>query len=189
MSQPPGTAPRRPQVFRRRTTVAFAFILTGVIVCLAVVLTIGEYGHGIFPLLAAPAGALPLVVLVLVTGAWPHVTVGMTGVQVRNAFVGYDVPYPAIVEARQTRMGLLIHTNDRSPIPVTAFTSGSMSKTLGHASAATLVVNAIDNAREFVPPDERAVAIRRVDIRTVIAVIASIVIAVVVIYIAAHTYH
>ena len=186
---PTDREPRSAQVFRRRTTVISAYILTGIVVGAAVLLTPGEYGHGIFPLLSPAASALPLVMFALIAGVWPHVVVGDKSVGVHNSFVAYDVPYPIIEEVRQHRIGLTIHTSDEKSVPVTAFTSGAASKRLGHMEAADVLVHAIDNAKEFVKPDPEAKTTRHLEVRNVIAAIVSLAIAVGVIYGAAHTYH
>ncbi len=186
---PTDREPRSAQVFRRRTTVISAYVLIGIVVGAAILLTPGEFGHGVFPFLSPAASALPLVMFALIAGVWPHVVVADKSVGVHNSFVAYDVPYAAIDEVRQHRIGLTINTTDDKSLPVTAFTSGAGSKRLGHIEAADVLVHAIDNAKEFVKPDPEAKPTRHVEVRNVIAAVVSVLIAVGVIYGAAHTYH
>jgi hypothetical protein len=186
---PTDREPRSAQVFRRRTTVVSAYILIGVVVGVAALLTPGEFGHGIFPFLSPLAAALPLVMFALIAGVWPHVVVAEEGVAVHNSFVAYDVPFSVIDEVRHPRIGLTINTTDEKSVPVTAFTSGAGSKTLGHTEAADVLVHAIDNAKEFVKSDPAAKTTRRVEARNVVAAVVSLAVAVGVIYGAAHTYH
>ena len=89
---PTDREPRSAQVFRRRTTVVSAYILIGVVVGVAALLTPGEFGHGFFPFISPLASALPLVMFALIAGVWPHVVVADKGVGVHNSFVAYDVP-------------------------------------------------------------------------------------------------
>jgi len=180
---------RSVQVFRRRTTVVSACVLMAVVVVVAVLLTPGEYGHGFFPFISALAGALPLVIFALIAGVWPHVRVASSGVTVHNSFVAYDVPYAAIDEIRQSRMGLVIYTTDDKTVAVTAFSSGAAGERLGHPEQATLVVNAIDNAKEFAEPDTSAKITRHLERANLTAAALSIATAVAVIYAAANTYH
>lgn len=188
-STPTDREPRQAQVFRRRTTVVSAYILVGVVAVVATLLAVGEYGHGFFPFISPFAAALPLVTFALIAGAWPHLVLADKAVSVHNSFVAYDVPLATIEEVRHGRIGLMIHTTDDKTVPVTAFTSGAAGAKLGHPEAADVVVHAIDNAREFIKPDQTATTTRRYEWRTIALAIASVAIAVGVVYTAAHTYH
>jgi hypothetical protein len=177
------------RLFRRRTTIVPAVIMSTVLAVVAIFLGASEFGHGILPVLSAPAGALPLIVFVLITGVWPHVVIGSDNLMVYNSFFTYKIPLGGIVDMRNRRMGVVITTANEKKIAVTAYTSGSGARPMGHEAAASALIGAIDKAREFVPPDDHAQHERTVEWRNVYAAAASIVIAFGVIYGAARTYH
>jgi hypothetical protein len=178
-----------PRLFRRRTTIVPAMIMVAILAIIAIVLAPGEIGHGILPVLSAPAGALPLIVFALITGAWPHVVIAEQDLMVYNSFFTYKIPLGAIVDIRNSRMGVLIHTVNEKKIAVTAYTSGSGARPMGHEAAAGALIGAIDKAREFIPQDNDARYERTVEWRNVIVAVVSIAIAVGVIWGAAQTYH
>lgn len=179
------------QVFRRRSTVISSLVLSGLLVVVAAVLTPSEIGHGFFPAIVAFIGILPLVVLALAVGAWPHVIVDEDHVEVHNTFIWYDIPYAAIGEIKQIRMGLILRTHAGKVIPMTAYASGSAGRLLGHGDVANVVIHAVQNKMEFLkaePEHENTRAARHVETRNIIAVLASIALATAVVYAAAHTY-
>lgn len=180
------------RVLRRRSTVISSFILAGLLIVVAGFLTPDEFGHGFFSVLAAFAGVLPLIVLALTVGAWPHVIIDADRMEVHNTFFWYAIPYPSINDIRQIRMGLIIKSHGGRTIPVTAYASGSAGRMLGHHDAAGLVIRAVEEKTEFFkskPGDRTPAPVRHVERRNLVVVLVSVVIAIGVIYGAAQTYH
>ncbi|HKD97421.1 MAG TPA: hypothetical protein VKB69_07420 [Micromonosporaceae bacterium] len=190
-SQPSTQDPAAPRVYRRRSTVITGYVISAVLLVLIVGLFSEEFGHGIFPILTEPAIGLTLILMVLVLNVWPHVIIKDRCVEVHNSLTWYEVPYESIRQIRNNRMGLMIHTHRNKTIPLTGYGTGSGKRMFGHQAQADELIGAIKSKMEFLPDDadEDAKPIRHWETRNVIALATMIVLSVVIVVLAAQTYH
>jgi hypothetical protein len=191
-AQAAATSSDESRPLRRRSTIVAGFIFASIFIAAGIGLTPGEVGHGFLSTIAPLCTAVPLALLVLVFLVWPHVVIRDEQVEVHNSFVTYDVPYRAVDDLRQNRMGLVVKTIAGKTIPVTAYTSGSAGRMMNHKEQADEVIRQVRNKMEFkragenedLPPVRR-----RVNVLTVVLVLASLAAGVLVVVGAAHTYH
>jgi hypothetical protein len=173
----------KPQVFRRRNTVIFASVFAVLAITVAVLIGIREIHDGL-------VAALPVVVLALVMGVFPRVTLERDRLAVHNSIFWFDVPYSSVSELKRTRLGVVIRTYAGKLVPVAAYASGSGKRLLGHADAADELIRAVqertayidDSAWRAAPPPKR-----RVETRNLIALVASLAITVVMIVLATNS--
>jgi hypothetical protein len=180
------------QLYRRRSTIIAGFIFAGLLTALGIVLAVGEAGHGFLPVVAPLCATLALALLVLMVMVWPHIVARDERLSVCNTFVSYEVPYAAIDELRQTRMGLLVRTIAGKSIPVTAYATGSAGRMLHHKEHADVVIRTVQNKMEFRragPNDDLPPVVRRVDVRNLLIALVAVAIAIGVAIGAANTYH
>jgi hypothetical protein len=180
------------QLYRRRSTIIAGFTFAGLLTALGIVLTVGEAGHGFLPLVAPVCATLALALLVLMVMVWPHVVVREERLDVHNTFMSYEVPYPAIEELRQTRMGLLVRTIAGKSIPATAYATGSAGRMLHHKDHADVVIRTVQTKMEFRragPNDDLPRVVRRVNVVNLLVALAAVAIALGVAIGAANTYH
>ncbi|HEY7173777.1 MAG TPA: hypothetical protein VH442_02580 [Micromonosporaceae bacterium] len=180
-----------PQVFRRRSTVIAGWVIAALLLVAAVLLTVDLWRHGFFPAIAGPITGLTFALLAVLMSVWPHVIVRDEWLEPHNSFVWYQVPYPAISEISRIRMGLLIRTHGRKTIALAGYASGAGSRVLGHTAAADSLVNAVEAkmARRKRPGDEDATIKRHWERWTSYTMLGAVVLSVVVIVLAAQTYH
>jgi hypothetical protein len=143
--KPPVIDQRPSRTFRRGTTMAWAVIMTIVIVGTVALLSDGLAGQGFLKVVAPIFGALPLMAFVVYACYWPKVEVGDDVLTVQNAFVRYRIPYADIKELVEARMGLIIMLHSGIRVPVTAYVSGSSGKMVGHPKMLAAVTSAIEN--------------------------------------------
>ncbi len=180
------------RLLRRRSTIIAGFVFAGIVIAAGVTLTVGEIGHGFLPAIAPLCTALPLALLIVVFLVWPHLVIRDQHLEVHNSFVSYDVPYKAIDDLRQNRMGLIVRTMAGKSIPVTAYTSGSAGRMMNHKEQADEAIRLVQNKMEFkrAAPNEDLPPVRRsLNVRTVFLVLGSLAAGLLVIIGAAHTYH
>jgi hypothetical protein len=186
-SDPFGIDPLAPkQVFRRRSTVIFAWMFVAVPLVIGVLIGVREIHHGLVGV-ATIVGALPVAVTALIMGVWPHVALGSEELEVHNSVFWFGVPYVSVSELKPTRFGLVIRTYSGKLLPVTAYASGSGKRVLGHADAADELTRAVQeriafaddsNWREAPPPA------RHIEKRNLIVLGATVAAAVVLIVLA-----
>jgi len=184
-----GEAPG-PRVFRRQSSVIGGFVIGGIVVIIGIALTPGEVSHGLLAALAPLGVTVPLALILLAFMASPRIVVRDDHLEVHNSFITYEIPYPAIDELRQTRMGLLVRTVGGKSIPVTAYATGAGAKVMKHSEQADEVIRAAQNNMEFAHTDEDLPPVlRRPNTRNLVAILLSVVIGVAIAIGAAHTYH
>ncbi|HEY2793022.1 MAG TPA: YcxB family protein [Micromonosporaceae bacterium] len=143
--KPPVIDQRPSRTFRRGTTMAWAVIMTIVIVGTVVLLSDGLAGEGFLRVVAPIFGALPLMAFVVYACFWPKVQVDDDRLIVQNAFVRFRIPYPDIKELVEARMGLIIMLHSGTRVPVTAYVSGSSGKMVGHPKMLAALTSAIED--------------------------------------------
>lgn len=201
------TATNEPRVFRRKSTVVTGYVFVGIIVAIVVILTVPVIGHGIWPALAAPAVGATLVLITYVMSVKPSVVIRDRGVDVHNSFASFDVPFGAIDEVRQTRMGLVLRTKAGRNIALTGYANGMGGRVVGHKEAADTLIEAVETGQRLAGhaakqkaaaagagkgraavDDDDAVVTRRWDPRMLIAVPGAMILSVLIVVAAAHTY-
>jgi hypothetical protein len=190
-SNPTTQDPPAPRVYRRRSTVITGFVISAVLLALIVGLFPAEFGHGISAILAEPVVGLTLIVMVLLLNVWPHVIVKDSHVEVHNSMTWFEVPYQSIRAIRNNRMGLMIRTHRNKAIPLTGYGTGSGKRMFGHKQKADEIISEVKAKMEFLPEDadDDATPVRHWETRNVIALLTMIVASVVIIVLAAQTYH
>ena len=201
------SATNEPRVFRRKSTVVTGYAFAVVIAVIAVVLTIPVIGHGIWPVLAAPVVAATLVLITYLMSVKPNVVVRDRGVDVHNSFASFDVPYGAIDEVRQTRMGLVLRTRAGRNIALTGYANGVGGRVVGHKAAADALIEAVETGQRLaghaakeaardggkkggpaIDEDADTTVTRRWDPWMLFAVPGAMILSVVIVIAAAHTY-
>jgi hypothetical protein len=185
------TAASPPRVFRRRSTVVTGYTLAGMILVIAIILTVPVIGHGFWAVLAAPVAGLTLILITYAMSVKPNVVVGDQQVEVNNSFASFDVPFDAVDEVRQTRMGLVLRTKAGRNIALSGYANGMGGRVVGHKEAADAVIQAVETGQRAAGKgdDDKAAVSRRWDVRLLVAVPAAVAVTVLVIVAAAHTYH
>jgi len=203
------TATSEPRVFRRKSTVVTGYIFVAIITVIVIILTVPVVGHGIWPTLAAPAVGATLVLITYAMSVKPSVVVRDQGVDVHNSFASFDVPYGAVEEVRQTRMGLVLHTKAGRNIALTGYANGMGGRVVGHKQAAEALIEAVETGQRLagraakeeaakkgaakpgtrsVGEDDDVMVTRHWDPRMLIAVPGAMILSVLIVVAAAHTY-
>lgn len=179
------------QVFRRRSTVIAGAIVAVVLVVLATLLTVDEWGHGFFPAIAGPITGLALALLALLLSSWPHVIVRDEHLEPHNSFFWFEVPYAAISAIEPIRMGLVVRTHGRKVIPLTGYGTGIGGRIFGHGAAADAVTSAVEAkmARHHQPGDGDVQIVRHWEARNAYAMLIAVVVTALIIVLAVLTYH
>jgi hypothetical protein len=186
--------PHAPQVFRRGTTVAWAVIVTLVLLLFAVTLAASETNHGFLVVIAPFAAVAPLVLFAVLGMAWPSVVIRDDGMSVRNAYSSYEVPYTAIKDFAPNRIGLFLTLHDGMKVPVTAYASGGGGRIFGHRKSAARLTNTIEDKISLLPADtsqdgpDATTATKVTKTRDAVLSVALLVICVAVVWIAVATY-
>jgi hypothetical protein len=161
-----------PEIRRRRSAIVTGFTLAAIVVGIGVALSVGEWGHGFFPLITPVAATLPIASTLLLLGAYPHIVLGADVLHVRNSFVAYEIPYVRITETRYTRLGMIIRDDRNKVIPATAYSGGSGMRLKANEAIGRFMMRDIDikieNAQLTkksafdLPPVKRSLILRNV---------------------------
>jgi hypothetical protein len=165
--------PHAPRTFRRATTVTWAILMTVLLAVIAGFMTSGYVGHGFFSAAAPICVVAPLIAFAILSFYWPHVVVSDDAITVRNAFTVYRIPYAAVKDLREARIGLFVILHDGRKVPVTAYVSGSSAKLFGHNKALRTLIDAIEDKMSYAPKDANDVTVVRT-VETVNIVIAAV---------------
>jgi len=109
-------------------------------------------------------------------------------VTVRNSFATYRIPYPALKDFREARIGLFVMLHDGGKVPVTAYASGSSGKAFGHKKMVAQLIAAIEDRMSLAGKQDDATVVRTIETRNIVISVCTVVLAAGVLWGAIATY-